>query len=311
MVDETTALKDLDSLIFDYKLDNINVKNIEFAHNTIHLNGEELKEKRCEDFIYWMHYNVNKVNKNTEQHEINKIIKELITVWSEVNEKLKSNHVKESYLCDISNINIPLNFIKLEQKKKMSDYCQNFDTIHTKLTNPNKLNCEVYYDYFMKTKKAYDEVFVECHNNSGSSNCPKICVRKKNNPKLILDNLRCDKIPKPVEEEKRITIKECNAEKDVIQSELKQALLDASNPAFNYSDPRSVFLILFTFWGIFLTLFFFSWIRNNLLKKKIARENFDEEIDDEPIFDYSGSVNANMENVEYNISYNSDWSPSQ
>ncbi|SBS89934.1 hypothetical protein POVCU2_0095050, partial [Plasmodium ovale curtisi] len=56
---------------------------------------------------------------------------------------------------------------------------------------------------------------------------------------------------------------------------------------------------------------FGSLVRNNLLKKKIVRDNFDETVDDESMYDYSGSVNTNMQNVGYNMSYNNDWSPSQ
>ncbi|SBS91121.1 PIR Superfamily Protein [Plasmodium ovale curtisi] len=346
MDDKIKALNDIESLIFDYELDNIKgrcdncsscysygnylknsfffhhlcqrlVKNIEFIHSAHRLNGEYSDEKSCNDFIYWIHNNVNNMKDKINQSEINNIFNELKMIWNEVNGKLKANGKEPLRSCNISKLNT-LNFDELKKNKIMSDYCQNFEFLKLKLTFGNKLNCEVYYDYFMKTKNAYDKVYEECHKNDSGDKCPKICVKKQNNPKLILDNLRCDKIPKPVEEEKRITEKQCNREKDVLNSQLESALLDASNPVFNYSDPRAVSLILFTLWGIFLSLFFFFkitpfglWIRNKLLRKKIAGNKFDEQVDDESIYDYSESVNRNMQNIDYNISYNSDWSPSR
>ncbi|SBS92594.1 PIR Superfamily Protein [Plasmodium ovale curtisi] len=348
MEDETTILKTIDSLDFDYKLDNINgkcincsscynyghklnnpfsfhllchrlVKNIEYIHSTIYLNGEQLKQKRCDDFIYWMVNNVNNVNVKTGQNEINSIIQELIKVWRDINVKLGSTGVKQSHLCDVSNLNSPLNFNDLNKKKMMSDYCQNFKTLFTKLTNRNKLNCNIYYNYFTKTKIAYNDVLEKCVKpNADISNCPYLCKNNDYNPERILTKLDCDKIPVDEKPPKLVPEEECNKEKDTLRFQLQQAFVAANNPAFNYSDPRIVFLILFTSWGIFLTFVllykltpFSSWIRNKLLKKKIVRDNFDEAVDDESIYDYSGSVNTNMQNVGYNISYNSDWSPSR
>ncbi|SBT52355.1 PIR Superfamily Protein [Plasmodium ovale wallikeri] len=347
MSDEIKALKDIDSLIFDYELDNIKgkcvhcsscynygknlsnpfffhllcqrlVKNIEFIHLAYGINRKYSDEKSCNDFIYWIHNNVNNMKDKINESEINNIFSELKIIWNEVNGKLKDNDKEPLRSCDISKLNT-LNFDELKKNKLMADYCQNFELLHLKLTFGNKPHCKDYYDYFMKTKKAYEDVLKECHKQGIGTKCPKICIRKQNNnPQLILKNLRCDEIPKPVEEEKHITEKQCNTEKGVLQSQLERALLDASNPVFNYSDPRAVFLILSTFWGIFLTLFslykitpFGVWIRNKLLRKKLTEDNFDEAVDDESIYDYSGSMNTNMQNLEYNISYNSDWSPSQ
>ncbi|SBT02831.1 PIR Superfamily Protein, partial [Plasmodium ovale curtisi] len=285
MEDEIKSLKDIESLIFDYELDNIKgtcdncsscykygktlsnsfffhllcqrlVKNIEFIHEAHRLNGKYSDEKSCNDFIYWIHNKINSMNNKIDKSEINNIFRELKSIWVEVNGKQKISGIGPLHKCDISTIET-LNFNELKEKKMMSDYCHNFNTLHTKLTNSNKPFCEIYYDYFKKTMQAYDKVYEECHKKDPGAKCPKICEKKQNNPQLILDNLRCDKIPKPVEEEKRITEKQCNTEKGVLHSRLERALLDASNPVFNYSDPRAIFLIFFTLWGIFLSLFFF------------------------------------------------------
>ncbi|SBT74389.1 Plasmodium vivax Vir protein, putative [Plasmodium ovale] len=347
MADESTVLNELPSLNFDNQLDNISgtcnncsscynygsklnnkfsfqllchrlVKNIEYTHSTIYLNGEQFKQKRCDDFIYWMVNNVNKVNVKMGQNEINSIIQELINIWRDINAKLERTGVKKSDLCDVSNINSPLNFNDLNKKKMMSDYCQNFNTLQIKLTSHNKLNCNIFYNYFTKTKKAYGDVFEKCLKpNADISNCPYLCKNNDYNPERILTKLDCDKIPVEEKPKKLVPEEECNKEKDTLRFQLQQDLVAASNPAFNYSDPRIIFLILFTFWGIFLTFIFLyklttfsSWIRNKLLEKKLVRDDFDEQVEDESIYDYSDTVNSNMQNVGYNMSYNSEWSPS-
>ncbi|SBS99076.1 PIR Superfamily Protein [Plasmodium ovale curtisi] len=342
MADEASVLNELPSLSFDYQLDNLSgkcdhcnschqygsnlnnkfffqlpchrlVKNIEYIRSTIYLNGQYVKQKRCEDFIYWMANNVNKLNVKKGKNEINDIINELINIWRYINGILERKGIDKTDLCDITNIELPLNLIDLKQKKMMSDYCENFDKLYTKLTN-NKNKCNIFYNYFMDSKEAYDLVLEKCH-KSGTSNssCPYFCRSKRHDPKIILDKLNCTEIPAPKKQEILITQDQCNAEKDSLTSRLEQAMVAASNPAFNYSDPRSVFLILFTFWGTFLTFYFLykvtpfgSFIRNNLLKKKLVKENFDELVDDESVYDYSESVNRNMQNVGYKISYNSD-----
>ncbi|SBT01260.1 PIR Superfamily Protein [Plasmodium ovale curtisi] len=347
MADNINPLEKIDSLLFDYKLENINgictncsscskygnrltnsfafqllcqrlVKNIEYIHSANAITSNYLDKKRCDDFIYWIHNNVNNMNDKRNHSENSRIFGELKKIWDEVNSKLKGSSGKDPFLnCDSSKIETQ-NFKELKEKKMMSDYCQNFNTLHTKLTTySEKLFCEIYYDYFKKTMEAYDKVSENCHKHPNCK-CPDICSRKNNDPKLILDNLKCAKIQAKEKKEKLIPEEKCNTEIDSLKSQLQEVTLVASNPAFNYSDPRTVFLILFTLWGIFLTFYFLykitpfgSLVRNNLLKKKIARDNFDEAVDDESIYDYSGSVNTNMQNVGYNISYNSDWSPSQ
>ncbi|SBT56936.1 PIR Superfamily Protein [Plasmodium ovale wallikeri] len=342
MEDNINALEQIDSLYFDYKLENINgkctncgtcskygqgltnlfsfqllcqrfVKNIEYIHSANAITSNYLDKKRCDDFIYWIHYNVNNMNDKKNHNENINIFGELKNIWDEVNRKLKGSSGIDPFLnCNISKIETK-NFEELKEKKIMSDYCQNFNTLRTKLTAySDKLFCEIYYEYFNKTMEAYDKVSENCHKLSNSK-CPDICLGKNNDPKIILDNLKCAKIQAKEKKEKLIPEEKCNTDKDALNSQLQEALSAADNPAFNYSDPRTVFLILFTLWGIFLTFYFLykvtpfgTFIRNNLLKKKLVKDNFDEEVYDESVYDYSESVNRNMQNVGYNISYNSD-----
>ncbi|SBT00899.1 PIR Superfamily Protein, partial [Plasmodium ovale curtisi] len=285
MEDETTVLKSIDSLDFDYKLDNINgkcancsscykygknlknpfsfqllchrfVKNIEYIPLSIQLNGKNLKEKRYDDFIYWILNMINKMNDEIEQTEVNKIINELINIWKEVNQKLPNNRVNVEHLYDPTGIITPLDFDDLKRKKRMSDYCQNFSFLQTKLTN-NKRQCHIYYNYFKNTMKAYDDVSVVCNKTSAdTSKCPYLCKNNDYNPEIILSKLKCNKIPVEESPPKLITEEKCNMETNRLKSELGQALLAANNHVFSYSDPRVVVLILFAFLGIILTFLF-------------------------------------------------------
>lgn len=210
-----------------------------------------------------MHNYVNNMNNKTDKNEISNIIKELKKIWDEVNRKLQSNGSDPSHMCDTSKINTII-FDELKRKKTMSDYCQNSDTLHAKLTVRNKVNCSIYYDYSTKTKGAYKNVFEECYKfGANTANCPYLCKNKKNDPDIILNDLKCTNIPVPEIPKKIITQEECNAETDRLKSDLEKALQAANNPSFNFSDPRVVLLILFTLWGIFITFFFLYKVNKN------------------------------------------------
>ncbi|SBT53422.1 PIR Superfamily Protein [Plasmodium ovale wallikeri] len=65
---------------------------------------------------------------------------------------------------------------------------------------------------------------------------------------------------------------------------------------------------------MFLTLLFLykmtpfrSWIRNKLEKKKIIRDSFNDQSDNELLDADYESVDRDMLNTGYNITYNSDW----
>ncbi|SBT59313.1 PIR Superfamily Protein [Plasmodium ovale wallikeri] len=292
MEDNINVLEQIDSLYFDYKLENINgkctncatcskygqgltnlfsfqllcqrlVKNIEYIHSANAINSKYLDEKSCDDFIYWIHNNVYNMNDKKNHNENINIFGHLKNIWDEVNRNLKGSGIDPLYKCNISNIET-LKLDELKEKKIMSDYCQNFDNLTIKLTtNPHKPHCHIYYDYFMKTMKAYEKISELCHNSSNSK-CPNICLQKNVDPKRILNSLKCAKIQAQEKKENLIPEEKCNTEKDALNSQLQQALSAADNPAFNYSDPRSVFLILFTFWGMLLTFFFlYKYFRNN------------------------------------------------
>ncbi|SBT59385.1 PIR Superfamily Protein [Plasmodium ovale wallikeri] len=52
---------------------------------------------------------------------------------------------------------------------------------------------------------------------------------------------------------------------------------------------------------------FRSWIRNKLEKKKIIRDSFNDQSDNELLDADYESVDRDMLNTGYNITYNSDW----
>ncbi|SBT00380.1 PIR Superfamily Protein [Plasmodium ovale curtisi] len=56
---------------------------------------------------------------------------------------------------------------------------------------------------------------------------------------------------------------------------------------------------------------FRSWISNKLGKKKILRDNFNEQSDDETLDADYETADRNMQNTGYSIIYNSDWNSSR
>ncbi|SBT02649.1 hypothetical protein POVCU1_079200, partial [Plasmodium ovale curtisi] len=54
-----------------------------------------------------------------------------------------------------------------------------------------------------------------------------------------------------------------------------------------------------------------SWISNKLGKRKIIRDNFNEKSDDETLNADYENMDINMENIGYNVTYNTDWNSSR
>ncbi|KMZ88868.1 hypothetical protein PVBG_06264 [Plasmodium vivax Brazil I] len=92
-----------------------------------------------------------------------------------------------------------LNYDDWEKRKELYDYCINYDLIS--LTCPYfDEKCVEYCQYIEKTKKSgiFDHFEDICSNGKG--NCPLFYSKcKGNNPKLVLDKLRCHEILKAKE----------------------------------------------------------------------------------------------------------------
>ncbi|SBT00295.1 PIR Superfamily Protein [Plasmodium ovale curtisi] len=288
-------------------------RNLESVYRLIYLNSG-LKEKRCNTLIYWIHdkvtnfYNTAQINKGSVN-----IITELLKVWKEINSKISD----KTSICEVPIKENIKSLDEMERKKIMSDYCEDYDKLRIALTKTYTTNCNIYYDYFKEIFLEFREIAAE-HNAEclGISNCSRFC--KNYDPDDILKKSKCEVIEILKEKKEYIKKDECDALTQRAVSEVKIEPKELPNPEFTFSDNRAIILILFSLWGIFLTFLFLykmtpfrSWINSKIGKKKIIRDSFNEQSDDETLdVDYE-NLDRNMQNTGYNIRYNTDWNSSR
>ncbi|SBT53035.1 PIR Superfamily Protein [Plasmodium ovale wallikeri] len=271
-------------------------RNLETIHDVISIRTD-LQENRCNSLIYWMHNKAKNVYEEAKIQNETKIIDELRKVWNNINEteyKSRSNICKTNY-----------NTITLDNRKrmkKMSDYCENYNDLHGKLTKVRP-NCKIFYDYFMKTLDAHGDIVQECRNTHENGICPKQCRYMNYNPENILKNLKCEEVQRPKILEGYIKKEDCENQKKELVPKTDCQTYATCTPEFSFSDYRSVILILLALWGM---LPLGSWIKNKFLKKERIQINFDEENEDESSGNYFENLNSNFRNTEYNVPYNSN-----
>ncbi|SBT54790.1 PIR Superfamily Protein [Plasmodium ovale wallikeri] len=289
------------------------VRNIETLYNIIYLDYS-LKEKRCNTLTYWIH---DKITNYYEKPNINvknvDIFSEILNVWKNINSKKYNN---DRYTCKIPGKE-PKNLEEMKRKKIMSDYCENYDTLKSLLTRKVRVNCHIYYDYFKDSFLEFSEN-VKGHEEECSriSNCHRFC--SNHDPYDLLNNSKCKVIEISNDNKEYIKQEECNTLKREAVSAVRCESKEVQIPQFTFSDNRAIILMLFSLWGIFLSFLFSykmtpvrSWISNKLRKKKIIRDSFHEESDNESLDADYENIDRNMQNVGYNISYNSDWNSTQ
>ncbi|SBT55929.1 PIR Superfamily Protein [Plasmodium ovale wallikeri] len=266
-----------------------------------------LKEKRCNDLIYWMYDRVINTHKQNylSQKQWN-TVGDILKVWNDINDK--SEYKTYSPKCETAFD--MLDFNERSQRKILDDYCENYDSFEEQLKKNTKC-CNTYYDYLNNQKNIYELSLKVCPNGGTAKNyCQNLCKDKINNYKNLLETSACNSTRKEQENNNFITKQKCEEEKDLkFQEGLNSMVCD--NSYLNFSDHRVIFLILSTVWGIFLTLLFLckmspfgSRIKNILQKKKKIQNNFDEENEHELFSNYSENLNANFSDTEYNIPYN-------
>ncbi|SBS89304.1 PIR Superfamily Protein [Plasmodium ovale curtisi] len=281
-------------------------RNLETIHDVISIRTD-LQENRCNSLIYWMYDKTKNVYEKNKMKDETKIIAELHKVWNNINEteyKNRSNICKTNY-----------NTITLDNRKrmkKMSDYCENYNDLRGKLTRGRE-NCNIFYEYFTQIMDAHNDIVQECRNSHENGICPKQCRNMNYNPQDILKNLKCEEVQRPKILEGYIKNEECEHQKKELVPKTDCQTYATCTPEFNFSDYRSIILILLALWGMFLTSMFLykmspsgSWIKNILKKKKKIRINFDEENENELSDNYFENLNANFRNAEYNVPYNSN-----
>ncbi|SBS94503.1 PIR Superfamily Protein [Plasmodium ovale curtisi] len=289
-------------------------RNVQTVYEIISF-SPQLKEKRCNSLIYWIHNKVKSFGNNSNINRRNvDIISEILKIWENIN---STKIVDQKYKCDLPRKEDSPDLEKMKRKKIMSNYCENYNTLKSLLTRYVHVNCHIYYDYFKDSFLEFSENIKDHEKECLEiSNCTGFC--NSYDPDDLLNKSKCKIIQISNDNKEYIKQEECNTLKREAVSAVRCESKEVQIPQFTFSDNRAIILMLFSLWGIFLSFLFLykmtpvrSWISNKLRKKKIIRDSFHEESDNESLDADYENIDRNMQNVGYNISYNSDWNSTQ
>ncbi|SBT73119.1 Plasmodium vivax Vir protein, putative [Plasmodium ovale] len=288
------------------------VRNLETFKDMSGYYTPEQRISRCNSLIYWMNNKVKNIYEISKVNNKNNIINELLNVWRQFDAlEVKINL---SAGCSIPDNTVLNNLEEMKNKKKMSDYCENYDELKSLLRKPYiNSECYVYYSYFKDSFHEFSNIATE-----NKEQCLKIkeCLRFCNNadPNNLINIANCKVVQISKDNDEYIEKKKCDTLKDQAVAEKTCEPREFRISEFTFSDNRAIILILFSLWGIFLSFLFLykmtpfrSWISNKLGKKKILRDNFNEQSDDETLDADYETAGRNMQNTGYNIIYNSNW----
>ncbi|SBT02628.1 PIR Superfamily Protein [Plasmodium ovale curtisi] len=288
------------------------VRNLETFKDMSRYFTTEQRISRCNSLIYWMNNKIKNIYEKSDINNKNNIINELINVWQQFDAlEVKSN---SSSRCSVPDNRILDNLEEIKNKKKMSDYCENYDELKSLLTKSYIIkDCHIYYSYFEDSFHEFSNIAT-----GNKEKCLNIkeCLSFCNNadPKNLINISSCKVVQISKDNDEYIEKKECDTLKDQAVAEKTCESREFRISEFTFSDNRAIILILFSLWGIFLSFLFLykmtpfqSWISNKLGKKKILRDNFNEQSDDETLDADYETADRNMQNTGYNIIYNSDW----
>ncbi|SBT56730.1 PIR Superfamily Protein [Plasmodium ovale wallikeri] len=287
------------------------VKNLELSAELNSTNNKEEGERRCKSLIYWMYDRVERFYGNNVVKNKSKFITALHDVWEKFFEDNEGTY--KSYRCSVPQASEFKNLTEIKKRKTMFDYCWNYNELKGILKLPSFPNCHIFYDYLKDSLSKYNEISKGCNeDNFIMKNCLRFCT--KADPDDILNSSQCRSIEISPDKKEYIKQQDCDALIKEVVPEVKYETKEVEIPVFTFSDNRAIILILFSLWGMFLTLFllykitpFRSWIRNKLEKKKIIRDSFNDQSDHESLDADYESVDTDMLNSGYNITYNSDW----
>ncbi|SBT03014.1 PIR Superfamily Protein [Plasmodium ovale curtisi] len=299
-----------------YKL----ARNIEIVSHKMEQKSDQ-KDKLCNSLISWVDDQIINTNGYSDNGQYLKIITKLHTVWNEIIRN--SLGEKDNNICKTEYI--PNEFAKRKKIKLMDDYCENYSIISEELNKTNA-DCKPYYQYLNDSVSIHTDIIQGCKKKDINKYCPEkgeYCMYyppseflKKEacqiikNPQLIKtevaeEGTRCEPCPLCP-----IAMSKCDSESEACL-EPDCALVPRGMTSFDFSDKRAIILLIFTVWGIFLTLFLFykstpfsSWLNTFFRKKRLFRENFKEnELNEFVNGDYD-TVDLNIENRRYDLIYN-------
>ncbi|SBT58552.1 PIR Superfamily Protein [Plasmodium ovale wallikeri] len=299
-----------------YKL----ARNIEIVSHKIEQKSDQ-KDKLCNRLISWVDDQIINTYAYSDKDQFFKIITKLHTVWNEIIRNSLGG--KDNNICKTGYI--PNEFAKRKKIILMDDYCENYSIIREELDKTNA-DCKPYYQYLNDSVSIHTDIMLGCKEKDSAKYCPEkgeYCMYYP--PSEFLKKKSCQIIKNPelikIEEEEERTACEtcplCPIAVSKGDSESEACLEPDCAPvsermiSFDFSDKRAIFLLVFAVWGLFLTLFLFykstpfsSWLNTFFRKKRLYRENFKEnELNEFVNGDYD-TVDSNIENRRYDLTYN-------
>ncbi|SBT72882.1 PIR protein [Plasmodium ovale] len=295
-------------------------RNLQFISDR-EFSDPNIKDKYCKELTHWVHDEVINAHEIDELSKYGKIISKLHRPWNLI---IGSSKADKDKICKTDTF--IHNFAEENLKKKMDDYCENYSIISKELDKENA-DCKPYYKYLNDSLSIHTEIIKGCNNKVKNT---KYCPPKGDDcvfhpPSEILKREACQKINNPrfIEtkaDEKGMTCEPCplcpvGGLKEEMESDgdLKthRAPILEESASFDFSDKRAIFLLVFSVWGMLLTLFLFykktpfgSWFKNFLRRKKVIQNNFEENEFHEFLDDDYDTADSNIENRRYDLTYN-------
>ncbi|SBS82188.1 PIR Superfamily Protein [Plasmodium ovale curtisi] len=278
--------------------------NLEKIHEKLE-NNEKLKDKRCNDFIYWWYDNLYFTYNKGHSTDSSNIANHFKNIWQKITQLYG---VSADKLC--KNYFEPLlSFDSCKNMKEVSDYCENYEFIKKELEE-TRANCAGYYYYLIQSEDLYKNTVSKC-NTDGKNYCLNFDKCHTYDPKILLNNSKCKLIEKT--ENDRIELEEQAEQLIPCRRGFECVSYDIINTSITFSDYRFISLIVLSIWAIILSCFFLykftpfgSFLNNILHKKNIIRKDIHEEEFQELFESDSEDSSLNFNNREYRITYNHD-----
>ncbi|SBT57321.1 PIR Superfamily Protein [Plasmodium ovale wallikeri] len=286
---------------YEYKMFCYNfAKNVEIVYEENKKN-KNLKEKRCKDLNNWVYYNIHGNCISSVRANYNNIDK-LNAVLEMINSQ-PSNESKD-YICEekLDKLFYGSEWTKI---KNIDDYGENYDFIRNE-SNIKESDCYAFYNYLTKNSELYKEIVDRCSKPVDGKYCPSYYRDNKYNPSELLDTLECTEKIKLSQEQSMTSQRECEA----YAQELMQCSMSNNNKPFGITDFGFLLLIVFSVWGIFLTLLFLysrirngNWSFNRLKKQIILKDTLLGNYEDEMQEDNFKNSDEDLSNIPLHITY--------
>ncbi|SBS92898.1 PIR protein [Plasmodium ovale] len=282
-----------------------------FAKNLIRLptilNKESNSNERCRYFNFWINYSISKIisTYDTGTYNINQILTRFLQVHNLIKSQNKHNNCEFEYNRE--------NDLKLwNEWKDLYDYIRNYDGIKDIINSDGNL-CKLYSDYFTYITNVYQEYKNKCCYNNVYSLCPySLNFKEWCNMDKIYTKFPCSENKATVAtfQEHNTDLSMKGTHEDVMLHSTSASTLEHNNLASgdattNNTDIYSKLGISLSFFGLlstFLYLYNFTsfgtWIRSNILKKKINVN-----LDDDRQNGMAHELNNDDEKL-YNVAYN-------